>query len=543
MASAQTKEVSVNKSSIGQQNIDRKYTPKIADAKKLTVPIQKERIGIKDPSYKYGITPTLFPVNPYYSEPIQPITLGTIKVPDLVNKYAVASLGNYRNLFGDIYYSSKRDRNKVFDARAFHRSGRAPARYSGFGNSGIELNAERVYKNHTLRGGLDFGYRRVHHYGFFSDSIPDTTDIDSDTIRTDYMNIGLQVVYDNLKNTRAKHRFQIVASPYYFSTNRETFEWAAVVDGNLREKLSDATFLNFDLGYDYNAYSISEGTYNRNIVRIGASYNLKKDALVARLGFKTASDNTTPPTEMASSQNSLHFFPDVHVRYAVADEFLVAYGGMTGAVHKNSLRSISLVNPFATTELKVKNTVERLNLFGGLKGSLSDEFNFNLGVSYRSMDKMILFANVDTALNYFNTTYSGNNTNIVQVSGELQYKQYERWMINAKANYYAYSVVNNQAWNLPTFDLKISGRYNFQEKIIGYAEVYALNSRIGTNESKTTKWDMDGAVDIGLGLDYQFNPSTYLFTRVNNILHQKYMVWNGYPVQGFNLNVGFKKEF
>lgn len=532
-----------SKDAIGQQNIHRPYAPRIADTKKLTVPIQKEKIGVRKPEYKYSITPTLFPVNPYYTEPIKPITLGNIKIPELTNKYAVMSIGNYRNLFGDIYLSSDRDKNKSYDFRAFHRSGRAPARYAGFGNSGVDLNAEKIYKRHTLRVGLDFGHRRVHHYGFFSDSIPDTMDIDADSIRSEYTHVGAHVVYDNLKNRKAKHGYLVEVNPYYFVSSRGASEWAVVADGNLREKLGEGSVLNFDLGYDYNAFTLSDGTYNRNIVRIDASYHLKKDALVAQLGFKTASDNASPPGEVVSSQNSLHFFPNVNVRYALADEYLVAYGGLTGGLMKNSLRSISELNPFIASDVNVRNTVERLRVYGGVKGSLTDEFNFNVGVGYRSLDKMLLFVNLDSALNYFTTTYSGNNTNVVKASAELQYKQYERLMLNVKANYYSYTIVNNQAWNLPTFDLKLSGRYNFQNKVIGYAEVYALNSRIGTNASKTREWSMDGAVDLGLGADYQFNPSTYFFLRLGNILHQKYMVWNGYPVQGFNFNLGVKKEF
>ena len=88
--------------------------------------------------------------------------------------------------------------------------------------------------------------------------------------------------------------------------------------------------------------------------------------------------------------------------------------------------------------------------------------------------------------------------------------------------------------------MRLSAQYNFQEKIIGYLNVYALNSRMGSNDIKTKTWEMKGAIDLSLGVDYQFNSKTYMYVKLNNILHQKYMMWNGFPVQGFHLLAGVK---
>lgn len=532
----------VSGSSGGYQKIERGIIPKIQDAKKLSIPIQKEKIRVKTPTYEYSITPSLFEVNPYYQESLQPISLGDVKMSDLIEPYMVLGIGNYRNALFDFYYSSDRDRDKIFDIRLGHRSGKAPARYSGFGNNQIELNGEKVYRNHSLKGGLDFDYRRIHNYGFYSDSLHADSTIDPNIIKNDFMNVGIRVDYDNYKNTKAKHQFGLNLSPYYFYTPNGNTEWAAALSANINERLNETSFLGFKVGYDYNGFYNDEGSLLRNIIRVGAAYNLKKDAFTIKAGFSTASDNSSPPGETAPSENSIYFFPDVNVRFALPDNYLVLYAGLNGDLQKNSLRSISRLNPFVITDVPLKNTVERLKVSGGLKGSFTNEFNFHLGVLYRNMDNMLLFQNLGADNeNFFTPTYSGNNSNVTQVSAELQYKQHERWMINTKANYYSYSLVNVDAWNLPTFDLKLSARYNFQEKIIAKAEVYALNSRIGV-DLNDNEYDMPGAVDISLGADYEFNSKTYLFASINNLLHQKYMVWNGFPVQGFHLMMGVKME-
>ena len=504
----------------GELDVIRDYIPDIKDAQKLSIPIQKQKIGVQKPNYVYSITPSLFEVNPYYQEPLQPITLGEVKIPELISPYMVLGLGNYRNATFDFYYSADRKRDKTFDVRLGHRSGKAPARYSGFGNNLVQLNGEKVYRKHSLSGGLDFGYRRIHNYGFYSDSIPESDDIDPAIIQNDFMHVGVNMAYDNYKNSRARHQFGINLSPYYFYTPNGNTEWAAIFDANINEILNDKSYLAFKVGYDYNGYYNDDGALLRNIIRVGAAYNLQKDAFNIKVGFATASDNASLPGDNVPSENSIYIFPDVKVNFALPNNYMVFYAGLNGDVQKNSLRSISEVNPFISTDLPLQNTIERLNAFGGIKGSLSDEFNFHLGLNYRSIDQMLLFRNIDTTLNYFEPSYSGSNSNMLQFSAELQYKQYERWMINARANYYSYSLVNADAWNLPTFDLKISGRYNFQEKIIGFVNVYALNSRIG-EDLTGTEFDMPGAVDISLGADYQFNSKTYFFASINNILNSR----------------------
>ncbi len=522
-------------------NIDRTAT--IQDAKKLSIPIQIDKITVADPDYEYSITPNLFTVNPYYSEPLQPISLGEVKMPETTPGYAVLGVGNYRNAIGELYWSGKSNRKSAYDISLKHRSGKAPARYSGFGNTNLNANYEKIYQKHTLNIGLDTRYNRVHHYGFYSDSIPDSININADTILTDYIFTGVNVSYDNYKSKSDKHKFSVYGKPYYFNSSQGEYEWAAVVGGSLREPLKENMFLNFNLEYDYNSYYENDGSWLRNIVRVGANYNYHNEGLKVKAGFKTASDNVSPPGDTVPSQNSIYVFPDVKATYTFGDDFIQAYAAIGGGLNKNSLFSVTSSNPFVKTDLHLQNTVERINVSGGIKGNLFRELNYNFYATYRNMDKMLLFANIDSSLNYFTTIYTGTNTGVFQIGAELSYKQYERLLINLKTNYYQYSFVNNLAWNLPSFDLRLNARYNFQEKIIATFNAFAIDTRVGTNASRTTTYNMPYAFDLGLGVDYQFNSKTYLYLKANNLLHQKYMMWNGYPVQGFHLLGGVKIQF
>ncbi|MBI1184529.1 hypothetical protein GC194_09665, partial [bacterium] len=257
---------------VGSLQVDISRVISVQNAKKLSVPIQIEKIRVADPSYDYPIFPKLFAVNPYYSEPIQPITLGEVKMPQLLKNYAVAGFGNYRNALADFYFSSNRDRSKVYDIAFNHRSGKAPSRYSGFGTTNLKANMERLYQKHQLNLSLNGYYKTLHHYGFFSDSIPDSININADSIKTNYGNVDLQLRYNNFRSNTEKHKYEAWLLPYYFRSNHGETEWAAVGGAHLIENLNKTSLLNFEVQYDYNTYYVASGNWLRNIVRVGANY-------------------------------------------------------------------------------------------------------------------------------------------------------------------------------------------------------------------------------------------------------------------------------
>lgn len=529
---------------IGSKIVNRDYRPKIADAKKLGIPIQIERIRVKPPEYDYSITPTLFELEPHYFEPMQPISLGERKLEPLSSPYIVAGFGNYRNLLLDAYYSSKRSNKGAYDFNVKHRSGKAPAQYSGFGTSALGFNGEKFYKKTRLSSALDLSHNRVHHYGLFTDSIPDTIDFDRSTIRSEYFNADLDLAYDNFQDIRSKNKFKVELLPYFYFRDSTQYEWAIEAKGLLEKSISDESKLQFSADYDFNSFVQDDANLSRNIIRAEANYSLNKEDYRIVGGFKTASNNINPPSDTASTINNFHIFPHIYAHYKLVGNYLIAYAGLTGSLQKNSLRSISQENPFIANDIELKNSVENIFGYGGFKGSFTDELQFNASVSYKSVSNFLLFANLDSAQNYFQPQYAVGNTDILKVSAEMQYKQLERWLINLKGNYYQYTLINTEALNLPTLDGELSAKYNLQDKIIATANIYAFNQRIGNtvNGADSSATVLPGAVDISLGAEYNFNNKTHFFLNVNNLLHQKYMVWNRFRVQGFHLMAGLKLD-
>ena len=170
---AQEKEEGDGRSVAGTKEVDISRTVNIQDAKKLSVPIKVDRIRVKPPKYTYSILPKLYEVNPYYSEPLQAISLGEPKLEPLKRGYTKLGFGNYRNLEADVFISSRRNKKYANDLRFIHKSGKASPKYSNFGKTALGLGTERIFKNHTMNIALQGQMNRVHHFTYINDLFPE----------------------------------------------------------------------------------------------------------------------------------------------------------------------------------------------------------------------------------------------------------------------------------------------------------------------------------------------------------------------------------
>lgn len=523
------------------KEVSKKYKHQIVeDAKKLYPPLSKQRIRVSPPDFEYSIKPTLYHVNTYYREPMQPISLGRVQLPELTRFYGLGAFGNYRNALLDLYYNSKRHETWSYSARGYHRSGNGPLDNSSFGKSLVELQGKKSFKKHTLQGDVNFKQIRSHLYGYDHDSL---TFEDSDSLRRDFFHYGGLFSFGNERSKETTHHYNTQIGGYYMNDNEGMFEWNVLFKANIKEHLSNGDHLLFKAHYDYSSYGDSAIKLNRNMVFTDVAYLHEKGKLRVQGGIKAAVDNgdsviTERPE--AADYTSFHLYPDIHARYKLVKNYLIAYAGLTGNLQKNSYYQIVQTNPFVGRRQNLTSSNNTLKIYGGVKGSITNDVLFNVKLDYSNFEAFQLFANDDDIGNEMFAVYSGANSSIFNVHGELQYKQNKRWMANFSMDYNYYNFYTYPELHLPTIQANVSGRYNFQDKIIFRGEINAFNTRQGMNISKTDTTELSGAFDLSLGGDYYFNERVAAYVALNNILNQKYQLWNRYPVQGINAWIGIR---
>lgn len=121
----------------------------------------------------------------------------------------------------------------------------------------------------------------------------------------------------------------------------------------------------------------------------------------------------------------------------------------------------------------------------------------------------------------------------------------------------------DKPWNLPSWDGKLSLRYQVSDQlslssdlfftgnrsglILGVPDSYlrpmALNELLVIDELQWESYNLSTVYDLNFNANYKVTNRFSLFAQLNNFGFQQYQQWLGYPVQSFNIMGGLSYSF
>lgn len=266
--------------------------------------------------------------------------------------------------------------------------------------------------------------------------------------------------------------------------------------------------------------------------------------------------------DLENSKNQFLFYPDIHVSYPIISKFANLYAGASGDLHQNSFKSFSDENPYISPTANIFQTNEIYNFFGGLKGILGDNINYNVKASYKHEENKPLFA-LHKSKSYGNRTATnggfpffgyeyGNSFNVlyddvktVSVFGEIEYDFNKNLTLGLNGEFNTYTLNTEQEpWNLPKIKGELFGKYK-KDKWYAAANIYFAGSRKGILHETTTisPVNLKGYVDVNLNGGYHFNPLFSAFLKVNNATNSNYQRFTNFNSQGIQVIGGVIWKF
>jgi len=159
---------------------------------------------------------------------------------------------------------------------------------------------------------------------------------------------------------------------------------------------------------------------------------------------------------------------------------------------------------------------------------------------------MAFFVN-DTSNALGNTfTLVFDDVSLLKGSAEFSYHMNEKFSILIRGNFYKYNMdTEAKPWHKPQFDLLLSGSYSIQKKILIRADIFTNGKRYAKTFDKGIEQakQLDGFVDLNLGIEYRYTKILSAFVNFNNIISNRYFIWNNYPSQKFNFMAGLSYSF
>jgi len=547
------------------------YRPSISTANKVNLLPVIEDTTHFTPEFKYSIDSKPIKTG-FAASPIGAADVSGLPSKDLGLGLIKLGVGTYNTLYGEFFLNLPKSDIATFGLHLRHLSSDGNTKLRGgdlvkapFSQNSGEVFGSVNIGNTVLSTNLSYNRDAMRYYGY-PVAIPSNIELQPNT------NYGLKQAYQNGDLVVDLKSNEKIEGPLKFDGGFRL----GFFDAKTGQKENNGGFFgtfdyNFEtvrgilkLTYDHlSTDSINIGTQSlpgsktQGWLKIAPSVRVDGDNWSARGGinFVAVSDK--------EGGNVTRMYPDFEVNFKPIEGILTLYAAFGGDLKNNNYRTIAYENYWADPRHNVQNTDYRYILSGGIKGKISPEISYNVGLKY-SQVKNMHFYKLSSYEDYSSSTmpvpiiYNNafdliyDNAGITNLSAEFSYLSGKDLSIILKGNYYSYKLENLKfAPQMPNFDLTASAGFRIIDRLTGYADLGVIGERKASVQNISvlnlfvpdTEFKIDPSIALNLGATYDLTSKFKLFGRVDNLLNKRNEQWLGYASQGLRLLAGVTYSF
>ncbi len=479
--------------------------------------------------FSYGLSP----LEPYFKtinfRPNKPVMTFT-------PNYVKAGYGNFGTPYFEGYIGSKKSEDYVFNLYVRHLSSKKGPVFdenSGSGRTDAAIGGKFFNGVNTVSGSLDYRSRKVHFFGYNP-----VLDLTSDAIEQKFTRFSANV---GIENTKKDEQFN-----YHFNT-----DWIFFRDNYT----SKENKFDFDLGGDYQVsdnIKLSMGILavlskrEENDIKTNRNYFSLQPRLIysgtdfsLSAGVNFAGDNT--PGSGAS------IYPAIKAELNV-NAGLRLYAGYEGTLMMNTLESSVEQNPFLRSNVDLRNTEKKSDIYGGVEIDLSQGLRLNSGFSAASLNNLQLFTNAVSDSTRFEILYDPGTTDRLNIFSEVNYENEGLIRSSLRFDFYSYKLSTSvptlaEAWHLPSFKTSFNNTFFPIENLTVTADLYYLGGLNALNGETAQVFELDDIIDLNLGGRYQVSQQFGVFLQMNNLFGTEYQRYLNYPSRGIQFLGGISISF
>ncbi len=535
-------------------DVVRDYRPILADAVKIRRSPDMSNKRQYQPKLSYNILDKKLDINTGTKQlTIQEMPFSRTQA--LTNNYAKIGAGNLGTLLGEVYLSSDYWVDTRLGGYVKHMNQQGTLEEQKFSSQQIGVFGRTIVGPVTLDGEVGFNRYGTRFYGVVGDveGASLNTSPAKQTFNDIYFTGELTSNYD--EGATDALSYSLKADAYAYSNAYDMKENSFALAGHVNKQINVFN-VGANISGDFTsvkdvAYSLGNhiGRINPYIRFQGPNYNITLGAnFVAEFGDSTRTN----------------IFPSAEVDFALIPQFAHIFGGINGDVNKTSVRELTRENPWLATLGEtnyIRNSVDRMYVFGGIKGNAGATFGYKVKAFYRRIESMPFYAISGTPY-AFNLIYEdGNNAStIVGLEGELNVRISEVVTVGGKVNFNEFDLQRQEeAWYMPKMRLAANARFNISDKLYVDGELvfqgqtyglvqdaninlsgYAITELGDTGMRKTT---IPSFADLSAGAEYRATDRIGIYVRLNNMLGTNYERYLFYPRLGLNVIGGVNFSF
>lgn len=475
---------------------------------------------------------------------------------DLRSNYVKFGLGNFNTILGEGYFSYDEYEDIQVGGFLKHLSQKGSLEGQKFSRQEVGVFGRRILPLFTVDGLVGYNRYATNFYGIPLANDGMTTlnpSPESQAFNDIYFTGELTSNYD--PNDDQAISYSAKLDVYSFSDKFDAKETSVALSAYLNKRVN-AFNVGANVSVDINSVdgtnNMANGGRTKNSLAILNPYiRFKGDNYAITLGA-----NFIP--EFGDS-TSFNIFPSAEVDFALAPEYFHIFGGVNGGVKKASYREFARQNPFLGPNLAIQNMVERLHIFGGIKGNAGATFGYKVQAIYRQLEGMPLFVNNMGTPFQFDLVYDGDGDKAVKhfgIEGELNVRLSSLVNLGGRLNIDQYTTAQQEeAWHTPKLRLAANARFNISEKLyidaealfhgVSYGKTFDYDATTGGVISADDYYrkEVPSFFDLSAGAEYKATKQLGLFVKANNMFNTEYQTYLYYPKLGFNVLGGLNFSF
>jgi len=524
------------------------YKPLLADAVKIR---RNPDLTDKTP-YKAPLSYTMIDKRLEQNSEIK--QLDAMKMPPIIdtvpyNNIVRVGLGNLKTTFAEGYFGNGQDQAMQVAGYVRHFAQSSSAYTNQKSNKEeIGVYGKNIGATNTLSGRIDYVNKGNYFFGYDRDHPPAFLDIAHQYFNTISAEGEIAKNYRDVDND---FTYALKLKGYAFGDRFKARENNLVLSGFLNQTINQF-YTGLSASLDLSTQKDSLYSYNNSIVRLNPYIKFQGDNYKIDAGINIVDE--------FGFHGRFSLFPAAKLEFQVIPKYVRLFVEAKGDVNKSSLRDFYDYNPYLGQNLNIKNSVDKLDLSAGLKGTLAPGLGFKADVYHNTIKDMPLFVsnfNFAKGQNRFAVIYDNGTATVNGFNGELDYKVSGDVNLFGRVEFKTYKMASEeQPWNLPTFKLTAGTAININDKVKitgslllrgdasdrpnanAYKATYGVNLPTPVLTAPISQFfDLSGSVE------YKVTRQISVFGRVNNILNSTNQTWLYYPDYGFNIFGGASYSF
>lgn len=535
------------KSTVSEEiEVVRPYKPILAEAVKLRRSPNLDDVKIYKARLNYSVTDRKLELNSDIQK-LQAQALVDEKQYELINNYVKGGFGSLATLLGEVYINNGRDEGLQFGGYFKHFSQEGKLNKQNSSTQQLSLFGRSILEENTVSGRINFERNGTYFYGI--DNANPALNPNPEKQALNFLEVEGELVKNYVEDPDA-FSYALKANGYLWSDKFDAKENYFTLNGYLNKRISS-----FNLGLaastEFGSTKDALTSVGNNLLRLNPYIRLQVKGAKVTAGINFVQE--------FGAFSSTKLFPAVTADFTLIPDYLQVFGEVKGDVNRNSLKSFTDENPWLNNNILVKNTVEKLSISAGIKGTGGPGFGYKARLYIKQFDDMPLFVNNFDNFNKFDVIYDFGKTKLTGLEGEISVQVSDALKWTGKVNIDDWKPASETySWFKP--GLKVSSNFSYT-----YNKKLSFNAGVVIQDDVKAKVNVDkpvnpllyvvpnpniesivtvkGFVDLGLGADYRINNKFSVFAKANNILNTNYSKYLYYQVNGFNIFGGLTYSF